>query len=215
MSPLTIICLAFIGGFVDTATFIGAYGIFSAHITGNFILFGVALSEGLQLQDYANLLVFPIFIIAVGFGAFIYNLHTNKITSTAAILLIEAIIILIVSMIDYFFHDHVPKIIFGLTLVVPMGMQNFLHHYSKGPMTTVMTGNIVHWSVSTISNLLSLSPLILLDTERIRGAVIMSFGFGCIISGVVTTRIGITSCAIPAVILLLLVMTEIIYKKKL
>jgi uncharacterized membrane protein YoaK (UPF0700 family) len=56
--------LAFVAGFVDTLGFIALFGLFTAHVTGNFVLIGsaLALSDGHVLL---KLLVFPAFILAV------------------------------------------------------------------------------------------------------------------------------------------------------
>lgn len=54
--------LAFIAGFVDTATFVGARGVLSAHVTGNFVLFGVAMVKGLHGLDYLKLFLFVPFV---------------------------------------------------------------------------------------------------------------------------------------------------------
>ena len=35
--------LSFIAGYVDTAVFIGLFGLFTAHVTGNFVLIGSEL----------------------------------------------------------------------------------------------------------------------------------------------------------------------------
>ena len=56
--------LAFTAGFVDAAAFIALTGLFTAHVTGNFVLIGAELmstSSGV----IAKLLALPVFILAV------------------------------------------------------------------------------------------------------------------------------------------------------
>src|SRR5436305_14006063 len=58
------IVLAFTSGYVDTLGFVGLFGLFTAHVTGNFILIGSELARpthGVLLK----LLAFPAFIVAV------------------------------------------------------------------------------------------------------------------------------------------------------
>jgi uncharacterized membrane protein YoaK (UPF0700 family) len=56
--------LGFIAGFVDTLGFIGLAGLFTAHVTGNFVMIGRTLVEPSQ-DLLMKLLVFPVFILAV------------------------------------------------------------------------------------------------------------------------------------------------------
>src|SRR5690349_9882431 len=56
--------LAFVAGFVDTCGFIALFGLFTAHVTGNFVLIGAAIADyhgGL----IAKLLALPLFVIVV------------------------------------------------------------------------------------------------------------------------------------------------------
>lgn len=59
------IIMAFSAGFVDTSTFTVADGLFSAHITGNFVVFAYKLSNHPAMSDFINLVSFPVFISAV------------------------------------------------------------------------------------------------------------------------------------------------------
>lgn len=56
--------LGFIGGYVDTLGFIGLAGLFTAHVTGNFVMIGRTLVDPSQ-DLLMKLLVFPVFIITV------------------------------------------------------------------------------------------------------------------------------------------------------
>ncbi len=56
--------LAFNGGFVDMAGFLGLNGLFTAHITGNFVTLGHALVEGSH-GIMGKILALPQFIAAI------------------------------------------------------------------------------------------------------------------------------------------------------
>jgi hypothetical protein len=56
--------LSFNGGFVDTAGFLGLQGLFTAHVTGNFVTLGAALVFGTH-GVIGKLLALPEFVLVV------------------------------------------------------------------------------------------------------------------------------------------------------
>src|SRR5206468_13135064 len=56
--------LSFIAGYVDTAVFVGLFGLFTAHVTGNFVLIGSELVHR-RPDVWPKLLAFPVFVVAV------------------------------------------------------------------------------------------------------------------------------------------------------
>jgi hypothetical protein len=68
VSPVTSrslpIALAFVAGFVDTCGFVALAGLFSAHVTGNFVLLGASLVLP-HAGELAKLLALPVFVVAV------------------------------------------------------------------------------------------------------------------------------------------------------
>ena len=60
--------LAAVAGFCDTATFVSGDSIFSAHVTGNFIVFAAQVIVGTEENAWIKLVTFPVFIIAVIIG---------------------------------------------------------------------------------------------------------------------------------------------------
>ena len=62
---LASLMLGFIGGYVDTVGFVALFGLFTAHVTGNFVLIGAELSRASTNSVLLKLLVFPTFVAAV------------------------------------------------------------------------------------------------------------------------------------------------------
>jgi uncharacterized membrane protein YoaK (UPF0700 family) len=56
--------IEFNAGFVDTAGFLGLQGLFTAHVTGNFVTLGAALVFGTQ-GIIAKLIALPEFLIVI------------------------------------------------------------------------------------------------------------------------------------------------------
>jgi uncharacterized membrane protein YoaK (UPF0700 family) len=57
--------LGFLAGYVDTLGFLALFGLFTAHVTGNFILIGAALADPGRAPILLKLLAFPAFIAGV------------------------------------------------------------------------------------------------------------------------------------------------------
>lgn len=66
MSPMrtrmTAMGLGFLGGYVDTLGFVALFGLFTAHVTGNFVLIAVALADASQASILLKFLAFPAFV---------------------------------------------------------------------------------------------------------------------------------------------------------
>lgn len=57
--------MGFLAGYVDTLGFIGLFGLFTAHVTGNFVLLGASMADPQQLPSLLKILAFPAFILGV------------------------------------------------------------------------------------------------------------------------------------------------------
>ncbi|MCJ2128247.1 YoaK family protein [Methylobacterium sp. E-045] len=141
--------LAFVAGFVDAAAFIALTGLFTAHVTGNFVLIGaelVASSTGVL----AKLLALPVFMGAVA-GARILGLLLERRAADPLpwLLAVEAALLAgfglcgtVVSPLDA--PDGAPALAVGMLAVAAMGVQNAIGRLSLGHLapTTVMTVSV-------------------------------------------------------------------------
>ena len=57
--------MGFLAGWVDTLGFIALFGLFTAHVTGNFVLIGVALADASKASILLKFLAFPAFVAGV------------------------------------------------------------------------------------------------------------------------------------------------------
>jgi uncharacterized membrane protein YoaK (UPF0700 family) len=57
--------MGFLAGYVDTLGFVALFGLFTAHVTGNFVLIAAALADPAQTPSLLKLLAFPAFILGI------------------------------------------------------------------------------------------------------------------------------------------------------
>src|ERR1700740_2988775 len=82
--------LSIIAGFCDTLTFITSDE-FSAHVTGNFIVFAYDIILRADRESWMKLLSFPVFVAAVIAGGWIISKPLSK----YSILIFEGIILIV------------------------------------------------------------------------------------------------------------------------
>lgn len=154
---LTAFLLSFVSGFVDTAGFIALGGIFTAHVTGNFVLAGASLVRSDLEGVLPKLVMFPVFIAAVGATYSISRQIERAGRNPLLVLMIlEAVFLCAFAVVGWHFQPSLivkmtePQIILtGALGVAAMAMQNaFMKlHLGKMTMTTVMTGNVTQFSI--------------------------------------------------------------------
>ncbi|HTR86090.1 MAG TPA: YoaK family protein [Reyranella sp.] len=149
--------LAYTSGFVDTLTFIALFGLFSAHITGNFVLSAMSLAEyhhGLWLKLFAV----PTFVvIAFCTRWFIIRRERHQLDATAHVLMAQAVLLFCFMLLAIYrspFVDHTARgtLACGMLAVAAMAVQNTAARtlFSDLPPTTVMTGNLVQIVVDLV-----------------------------------------------------------------
>jgi uncharacterized membrane protein YoaK (UPF0700 family) len=149
--------LSFIAGFVDTCVFVGLFGLFTAHVTGNLALIGAQLvhHEGDVL---AKLLSIPVFVGAVVVAVHLaHMLKRRGRQRIAPLLCVEAIMLLMTVVAAAMFGpaieaDDALPIVAGLLAAAAMGLQNALMRIelSSLPATTVMTVNVTQVVIDAV-----------------------------------------------------------------
>jgi uncharacterized membrane protein YoaK (UPF0700 family) len=200
--------LAYTSGFVDTLTFIALFGLFSAHITGNFVLSATSLAEfhnGLWLKLFA----IPTFIVAaIGTRWVIIRRERHQLDATSYVLMGQAVLLFLFMvlalyrspLIDHTSHGTIGC---GMLAVAAMAVQNTAARtlFSDLPPTTVMTGNLVQIIVDFVdlaqghgapdtkrARLTRLVPMVLgFVLGTVSGALgYVTLGFYCLIVPIVT-----------------------------
>lgn len=199
--------LTIIAGYCDTVTFVAADTIFSAHVTGNFIVFAYQIVKGSDIHAWVKLLTFPVFIIAVIAGGRIALRVTNHYT----ILFWEGLLLVLSGLAAYIFNyfgiiSEWTMYAIAMTTVFAMGLQNaFGKLYAKethGP-TTMMTGNVTQASLD-LGNLLKKG---FKDAEvmlSFRKQLVTIFGFliGCFLGAVAGKSFGLGTLIFPGIVMI-------------
>jgi uncharacterized membrane protein YoaK (UPF0700 family) len=200
--------LTMVAGYCDTVTFVAADSIFSAHVTGNFIVFAYQFVKGSDIHAWIKLLTFPVFIIAVITGGRIALSAVNHYT----ILLWEGIL-LFLSGVSVAFLNH--KGIFSDTMmyaitmitVFAMGLQNaFGKLFAKethGP-TTMMTGNVTQASLDFGTLLKNgFNDADAMTSLKKQLVLIMGFLIGCFLGAFAGKQFGLVTLAVPGLAMII------------
>lgn len=139
--------MSFTAGYVDTAGFLALQGLFTAHVTGNFVTLGASLVLGTS-GAIAKLMALPVFCVVVITVRIFCSLLSQHLSAVFEAMLGVKIALLIAgaALAVRFgpFHDgdSWQAIVTGLVLVAAMAIQNAVHRIYLGsaPPSTMMTG---------------------------------------------------------------------------
>jgi uncharacterized membrane protein YoaK (UPF0700 family) len=202
--------LSFVAGFVDTAGFLGLQGLFTAHVTGNFVTLGATLVLGTQ-GVIAKLLALPEFVLVVALVRLAATALTARRLPAVRLLLITKVALLIaffvlaVTLGPFADSDAPPALVTGFAGVAAMAVQNAVHRIHLGalPPSTLMTGNTTQLVLDAVDLLRGANPD-QAPAARARFnrmlAAIFWFAAGCAAAAALYAWIGFWCLAVPAVV---------------
>jgi uncharacterized membrane protein YoaK (UPF0700 family) len=134
-------------GFVDTAGFLALQGLFTAHVTGNFVTFGASMVLGTS-GAVAKLLALPVFcLVVIATRILSFSLASVNLPVLRTMLSLKFVLLLCAAVLAIHFGpfpggDSFMAILTGMVLVSAMAIQNAAHriHLGSAPPTTLMTG---------------------------------------------------------------------------
>jgi uncharacterized membrane protein YoaK (UPF0700 family) len=151
--------LSFTAGYVDTSVFVGLFGLFTAHVTGNFVLIGSELVHA-SGDVWPKLLAFPAFILAVAVAVKVAEALERRHQPPVPILLyIEAALLLAAfAAVEARHPGHATDasaLAGGTLAAAAMGMQNAMMRIELAglPSTTVMTVNVTQSVIDVVTML--------------------------------------------------------------
>ncbi|MFM0619290.1 YoaK family protein [Paraburkholderia nemoris] len=142
--------LALIAGYVDTVGFVALFGLFTAHVTGNFVLIGAEVA-GVGQGVLLKLLAFPSFIVGIALSSVIFKFleRNHSADAASALYLLQAMLLvsfLVTGLIATPIKaSNAPTVLAcGVLGTMAMGVQNARGRLLQvtGLPNTVMTGNV-------------------------------------------------------------------------
>jgi uncharacterized membrane protein YoaK (UPF0700 family) len=209
MRPTVPTLLSFNGGYVDSIGYLSLQGLFTAHVTGNFVTIGAALVFGTS-GIVAKLLALPVFCIVIIVTRLVsFNLPARwpvlEAVLTLKVLLLLVAAVLAIAMGPFASGDGAPAIIVGMTLVSAMAIQNAVHriHLGAAPPTTIMTGTTTQIMID-IADLIRGVPGAARDAigSRLRRmcVAVASFAAGAAAGALLFSAIGRWCFALPPMV---------------
>lgn len=197
-------------GYVDTAGFLALQGLFTAHVTGNFVTLGASLVFGTSGAT-AKLLALPTFcavvILARLAGGALPRLGLPALRSlmTLKVLLLAIGAMLAIELGPFANGDTGAAIATGLTLVAAMAIQNAVHrvHFASAPPSTLMTGTTTQMMLDIADLMRGLEPagrVIAITRLRKMAQSVGAFAVGCSAAGLIFAGAGVWCFIVPPII---------------
>jgi uncharacterized membrane protein YoaK (UPF0700 family) len=205
------VLLSINGGYVDSAGFLALQGLFSAHVTGNFVTLGAALVLG-STGIVAKLIALPLFCVVValvrvlGYALAAHAISQLRVLLSLKLVLLLAGAVLAVRLGPFPNGDVWPALVTGMTLVSAMAVQNATQrlHLGAAPPTTIMTGNTTQAMIDVVDLLRGLPES---DPVRTRlahmAANIVGFAVGCAAAALAFVYLHMWCFAVPPLLALL------------
>jgi uncharacterized membrane protein YoaK (UPF0700 family) len=199
-------------GYVDTAGFLALHGLFTAHVTGNFVTIGAALVMGTS-GITAKLLALPVFCVVVMLARLLrYWLMERGKSVVQILLLIKSLLLMVAGIMALRYGpfgagDSWSGTLTGMTLVSAMAIQNALHrvHLAGAPPSTLMTDTTTQIMLDIADRIhgvpLEQQSAINLRLARMIGAV-LAFALGCAAGALLYAFTGMWCFAVPPLLAL-------------
>ncbi|TPN33583.1 DUF1275 domain-containing protein [Mesorhizobium sp. B2-3-3] len=207
------ILLSFNGGYVDTVGFVALAGLFTAHVTGNFVTLGASIALGTG-GALSKLLALPVFCIVILLVRLLSQQLERSRKPVMTVLLSLKLVLFIIAAIFAQIHgpfddgNGLAAFAIGMVLVSAMAIQNAFHrvHMSKMPPTTLMTGTTTQIMLD-LADLIGgtaqgdLKPV----KERLKrmSASVVAFALGCAAAAVAFLLSRTWCFAVPVVLVAL------------
>ena len=203
--------MGFLAGYVDTLGFIALFGLFTAHVTGNFVLIAVAMADPAQTPSLLKLLAFPAFILGVAAARLLVANCERRGASAVKPSYVLQLVLLIGFLVCGMLAEPVGRNVGALAMAAGLlGAAAMGAHSAASKLllthlapTSMMTGNV--------------TQLVIDATDWLRGAAdgatkarcgrffwpVLAFALGCGAAAFVYLAFGFVALVVPVAILCL------------
>lgn len=205
--------LSFNAGYVDTAGFLSLHGLFTAHVTGNFVMIGDALAHG-SAGIIGKLMALPVFCLTILIlQSVALRCATAPDRALRTMLAVKILLLTLAAVLAIRFGsfpdaDGWPVILVGMPLVAAMAVQNAAHriHLASAPPSTLMTGTTTQIMLDIATLLYGAAPerpeVVRPRLTRLALAV-AAFALGCGLAALAFVTLGSWCFALPPVVALI------------
>lgn len=206
--------LSFVAGYVDTVGFVALFSLFTAHVTGNFVLIGATLGQATTGSSglLAKLLALPCFILAVALSTLVLRRLQSAQRNAARWALVAQATMVALFMASGILAEPLRDgdaplaLVTSMLGVAAMSIQNAASRIVFGEMapSTVMTGNVTQLVIDCVDILRTGSSGATVSTRaRIVKMLppVLAFAAGALLGGVGYHLIGF-ACLLLAVLAL-------------
>lgn len=206
--------LGFTAGYVDTVCFVTLFGLFTAHVTGNFVLIGSELAHPVH-GVLIKFLAFPSFIAAVAAARLLALTVQRSGRAAGRPLLLLQIVLLAASLLcgwraEPSVDSGAPWVLAtGMLAAAAMGVQNAAARLAFTDLapTTVMTGNVTQLVIDLVDLARGSADASLRPRVRKFLWPMVAFAKGAMCGGWFSLHVSVWALALPLAILAVLALT--------
>jgi uncharacterized membrane protein YoaK (UPF0700 family) len=204
------VCLSLNAGYVDTAGFLALQGLFTAHVTGNFVTLGASLVLG-SSGAIAKLLALPVFcVVVVVTRIFAQSLPKIGLPILRTMLSLQFVLLIVGAVMAIRTGaggkgDDLATIVTGMVLVSAMAIQNAASriHLASAPPTTLMTGTTTQIMIDIADLIRGLAPeakAAALARMSKMFANVAAFALGCAAGAILFSQVSMWCFAVPPIL---------------
>ena len=197
-------------GYVDTAGFLALQGLFTAHVTGNFVTLGASLALDTS-GALAKMLALPMFCAVVIAVRLLNTVLSNRHWPALELLIALKVLLLITgaALAIQFgpFHDidGWQAVLTGMVLVGDMAIQNAFHrvHLASAPPSTIMTGTTTQVMIDLADRIHAPNGTEYQSVARRlvqMSRSMLCFAIGCGAAALLYNRVGIQCFVVPPIV---------------